>query len=98
MTELAEYERRIAYALERIGRGVDVLTSRPAAVAAARSRKAASKAGPASGPLAPPAVNAGAFAITYRSVTPLRASAAAVPAQSPGCSPAPLGSQAATTS
>lgn len=33
MTELAEYERRIAYALERIGRGVDVLTSRPAAVA-----------------------------------------------------------------
>ncbi|MBZ4022379.1 hypothetical protein CKO11_07905 [Rhodobacter sp. TJ_12] len=33
MTELAEYERRISYALERIGRGVDVLSERRAAVA-----------------------------------------------------------------
>lgn len=31
MTELAEYERRIAYALERIGRGVDALVVRPVA-------------------------------------------------------------------
>jgi len=32
MTELAEYERRIAYALERIGRGVEVLAARPETV------------------------------------------------------------------
>lgn len=31
MTELAEYERRIAYALERIGRGVEALRVRPKA-------------------------------------------------------------------
>jgi len=31
MTELAEYERRIAYALERIGRGVETLNERRAA-------------------------------------------------------------------
>ncbi|SOB99703.1 hypothetical protein [Rhodobacter maris] len=30
MTDLAEYERRIAYALERIGRGVETLVQRPA--------------------------------------------------------------------
>ncbi|MFD2175094.1 hypothetical protein [Rhodobacter lacus] len=33
MTDLAEYERRIAYALERIGRGVETLTQRPSAPA-----------------------------------------------------------------
>lgn len=32
MTDLADYERRIAYALERIGRGVDTLAQRPVAV------------------------------------------------------------------
>lgn len=32
MTELAEYERRIAFALERIGRGVEVLAARPETV------------------------------------------------------------------
>lgn len=35
MTELAEYERRIAYALERIGRGVETLIERRAAEAQA---------------------------------------------------------------
>lgn len=34
MTELAEYERRIAYALERIGRGVETLTDQRAAALA----------------------------------------------------------------
>lgn len=31
MSEIAEYERRISFALERISRGVETLTSRPAA-------------------------------------------------------------------
>ncbi|PTV94863.1 hypothetical protein C8J27_106131 [Rhodobacter aestuarii] len=35
MTELAEYERRISYALERIGRGVEVLSDQRAAALAA---------------------------------------------------------------
>ncbi|SDE48828.1 hypothetical protein PUH89_08235 [Rhodobacter capsulatus] len=63
MTELAEYERRIAFALERIGRGVETLGDLRAAALAAAAAVPAPEPEPAPEPVPEPEIAAAPLAV-----------------------------------
>lgn len=63
MTELAEYERRIAFALERIGRGVDTLADQRAVALAAAAAVPAPEPEPVPEPVPAPVIAAAPVAV-----------------------------------
>ena len=63
MTELAEYERRIAFALERIGRGVETLADQRAVALAAAAAVPAPEPVPVPEPVPEPVIAAAPVAV-----------------------------------